>query len=308
MMNADGGVSYSCFNCNFKASYIPGRHLTYKFRKLLSWLGTDDNTVRRLVIEALRVKDLINPDEIKDREQHEITFKAKSLPEDAVSFHQYRTYAQLSYNDTASLYDIIDILPASIVDGATYLNSQRKIDTSKYDFYVSEQRAYNLDRRVIIPFTWKNEIIGYTARAYPRNNPSEEAKPKYYSQIDPGYVYNVDKQLRNSKFVIVCEGPFDAMSIDGVAILGNEVSEQQAEIIDSLEREVIVVADADKAGVKLIDSAIKYGWSVSFPEWQSQYKDINSAVIQYGKLYVLTSIIAAKCDNKLKIELMKRKL
>jgi hypothetical protein len=36
------------------------------------------------------------------------------------------------------------------------------------------------------------------------------------------------------------------MSIDGVAILGSECSEQQADIIESLGREVIVVPDFDK--------------------------------------------------------------
>jgi len=54
--NADGSVSYHCFNCNFKASYQPGRHLTYKFRKLLSWFGAGQNEIQRLVIEAIRIK------------------------------------------------------------------------------------------------------------------------------------------------------------------------------------------------------------------------------------------------------------
>ena len=43
--NPDGSVSFHCFNCNFKASYQPGRHLTFKFRKLLKWLGADDTDI-----------------------------------------------------------------------------------------------------------------------------------------------------------------------------------------------------------------------------------------------------------------------
>jgi hypothetical protein len=53
--NANGSISYSCFNCNFKANYTPGRHLNYKFRKLLSWLGADENSIKKLVIDAIRV-------------------------------------------------------------------------------------------------------------------------------------------------------------------------------------------------------------------------------------------------------------
>ena len=31
-------VSYHCFNCGYKASWQPGRNLSYKFKKLLEWL------------------------------------------------------------------------------------------------------------------------------------------------------------------------------------------------------------------------------------------------------------------------------
>jgi len=79
--NPDGSISYHCFNCNFKASYQPGRHLTYKFRKLLSWFGAGQNEIQRLVIEAIRIKDLITPeDEVQEEEP--ITFKIQSLPKD----------------------------------------------------------------------------------------------------------------------------------------------------------------------------------------------------------------------------------
>jgi DNA primase len=98
------------------------------------------------------------------------------------------------------------------------------------------------------------------------------------------------------------------MSVNGVAILGSECSEPQAEIIDGLAREVIVVADRDRAGTKLITDAIEYGWSVSFPVWQETCKDINEAVVKYGRLFVIKSILAAKETSKLKIELMRKRL
>jgi DNA primase len=160
-----------------------------------------------------------------------------------------------------------------------------------------------MNKRVIVPFTWQNQIIGYTARTF-----AEDVKPKYYNSHEGNYVFNTDRQLKNAKFVIVVEGPFDAMAVDGVAILGNECSETQADIIDSLGREVIVVPDADRAGAKLVDRAIEYGWSVSFPAWQSECKDVAEAVEKYGKLFVIKSILAAKQSNRLKIELNKKGL
>ena len=279
--NPDGSVSYHCFNCNFKASYQPGRHLTFKFRKLLKWLGADDIDVKRLVIEAIRVREMFNPEEVKaEAEEEKIDFKARELPDDAVNL------VTLDYIHPALEYSVA-----------------RKIDIAKYAFYATKQEQYNLHKRIIIPFIWQGRTIGYTARAI-----EENVKPKYHSNYEPNFVFNINNQLPDSKFVIVCEGPFDAMSIDGVAVMHNECNETQADIIESLGREVIVVADRDRAGAKMINNAIEYGWSVSFPVWQETSKDINEAVCKYGRLFVLKTILDAKQTSKLKIELMKKKL
>ena len=279
--NTDGSVSYHCFNCNFKASYQPGRHLTFKFRKLLKWLGADDTDIKRLVIEAIRVRELVAPEEVKqEAEEEKIDFKARDLPEDAVNL------VALDYVHPALEYCVA-----------------RKIDIAKYQFYSTKQEQYNLHKRVIIPCIWQGKTIGYTSRAF-----VDGVKPKYYSHYEPNFVFNMNNQQPDSKFVIVCEGPFDAMSIDGVAVLNNECNETQADIIESLGREVIVVADRDKAGAKMINNAIEFGWSVSFPVWLETCKDVNEAVVKYGKLFVLKTILDAKQSSKLKIELMKKKL
>jgi DNA primase len=98
------------------------------------------------------------------------------------------------------------------------------------------------------------------------------------------------------------------MSIDGVALSGSEISDTQIEQIDRLQREVIVVPDADRAGRKLIDRAVEAGWTVSFPVWQETCKDINEAVVKHGKLFVIKAILEARETNRLKIELKKKKL
>lgn len=288
--NADGSVSFHCFNCNFKTSYQPGRHLTYKFRRWLSWMGAADNDVKRLVIEAIRVKDLIAPELVKEPEE-KIEFKVRDLPKDAISFQQLH-----SLNDVGTV-------PALLNSAVDYIKS-RKIDLGKYDFYWTDTTEHSLHQRVIIPCVWQGRTIGYTSRAF-----TDGVKPKYYSHYEPNFVFNTNTQQSDWKFVIVCEGPFDAMSVDGVAVLGNEINDVQADIIDALGCEVIVVADADKSGSKLVDAAIRYGWSVSFPVWQEDLncKDISDAVVKYGKLFVLKTIIDSKETSKLKIELLKKR-
>jgi len=296
IQNGDG-ISYHCFNCSFKASYVQGRPLTYKFRKLLSWIGADENIVRQLVIEAIRIKEqleILKPHEIPAPEP--IAFKPKSLPTGAISLTKLD---QESY-------------PQQFVDAVQYL-IDRQVDLQRYEFYWAPGVEYKLNYRAIVPFKWQGQTIGYTARAI-----NDGIKPKYHSDHDHNFVFNIDEQQVTNKFVLVFEGVFDAMAVDGVAILSNECSEQQADIIDSLGREVIVVPDFDPhmntrnkkrwPGAKLIEQAIEYGWSVSFPVWAETCKDASAAVKQYGKLFVLKSILDAKEHNRLKIEILKRKI
>ena len=288
----NGQISYHCFNCGYTASFIPGRHLTYKFRKLLAWLGADDNTVRRLVIEAVRLKDLIAPEEIKEPAE-EIKFEARTLPAEAKEIKELNAFYLLGDYQQ---------VPAEYLAAVEYV-ARRQININKYEFYWTPEEAYNLHRRIIVPFYYEKNIIGYTARAI-----ADGIKPKYYSNHPADTVFNLDQQQADWQFVIVCEGPFDAMSIDGVAVSGSEISDQQAELIDRLQREVIVVPDTDRAGRKLVDRAIELGWTVSFPIWQETCKDINEAVIKYGKLFVLKSILNARETSKLKIELKRKRL
>ncbi len=87
----------------------------------------------------------------------------------------------------------------------------------------------------------------------------------------PGFVYGLDEQGPNKVFTIVCEGPLDAIHIDGIALLGSEIKDQQVMLINRLNKDVIVVPDRDEAGAKLIEEAIDLGWGVSMPDWGERY-------------------------------------
>lgn len=311
--SADGAVSYHCFNCGFKTGWRPGWHINYKFRKLLRWFGADDNTIQRLVIEAVRLKDTVAPDAIPATDIATLDFKARPLPPDTASIRHWATAMRLGadWND----HGIVNVdVPEQLLKCCDYLLTRGAKEYNKsYEFYLSDDQAYNMHRRVIIPFYWQDQLIGYTARAM-----DDGVKPKFHSSYEPNYVFNVNKQRAESKFVIVCEGPFDALSVDGVAVLSNNISEIQADIIDSLARQVIVVPDFDVkpnkqgrlvwSGKQLVDAALEYGWAVSFPIWHETCKDINEAQVKYGKLFTLKAILAGVETNRLKIELLKKKI
>jgi len=291
----DGSIVYSCFNCQFSAGYTPGHNLSYKFRKLLSWLGVDASEIHRLSLEALREKErlqvlgFIVPEAKK--EEVKTNFKVEPLPPEAVSFMGLGEFYILGNSE----------FPRDFMAAVEYTSS-RKIDMQKYEFFWTPDTAYKMNHRVIIPFKWKGNIIGYTARSF-----VDGLAPKYVTHVDNGFVFNMDMQKKDSKFVIVCEGIFDAMSVDGVAVMKADVTDQQIALIESLDREIIVVPDVNKTGKNLISVAIKNGWSVSFPVWMETCVDINEAVCKYGELFVLKSIIDSVEHSNLKIKLKGKK-
>ena len=126
--------------------------------------------------------------------------------------------------------------------------------------------------------------------------------------MQSGYVFGTDLQHNSWQHVLVMEGVFDALSISGLAVLHAEINDAQARLIRSLGREVIVVPDQDAAGMKLVDRAVELGWSVSMPDWDIEVKDVNDAVIKYGRLGALLIIMQAREHSKIKIELRKKQI
>jgi hypothetical protein len=121
-------------------------------------------------------------------------------------------------------------------------------------------------------------------------------------------VFGTDLQHNNWTNVIVTEGIFDALSIGGLAVMHNTISDAQARLIRNLGRDITVVPDQDLAGMELVDRAVELGWAVSIPEWPEKCKDVNDAVIVLGRVGALLTIMAARETSKIKIELRKKQL
>ena len=287
MTSADGTVSYHCFNCGYKASYILGRRLTQKMRTLMSYIGIPDDTIRKLAIEAMRHEE----GDTKYEKKKFVNFNTKKLPKDTLKLETWlEKYKTLTNEQQTNVDNLL-----------TYLNS-RGIGADWYDFMYSPNTFWDVNKRLLIPFYWRGDIVGFTGRMFEKSE-----KVKYYTDVQPGYVFNMDAQDWTRKFVIVTEGPFDAITISGVSILGSEINDIQRELIEGLNRQIIVVPDRDRPGEKLINQAIEFGWSVAFPEWHDSVEDVADAVLKYGRLFTMQSILKSTETSKLKINL-KRKM
>lgn len=280
IIEAGDSISYHCFNCGFKTGWQPGRPLTAKMRKLLIWLGATDDVITKLSLDILRTNEGVD---IQNRIVGIPSFEPKSLPDDS------RLITDDPCDENQYLTDV-----------KAYMSSRKLWVDQGYNYYWSSSLGYR--DRLIVPFYHNNQIVGYTARTIHNNS-----KTKYLMDKPAGYVYNLDQQTPNKVFCIAVEGALDAIHIDGVGLLTNEISDQQSMLLNRLNKEIIVVPDRDSAGRNLIERSIELGYSVSMPDWKPGIKDVSDAVLEYGQLYTLYSIVNSAESSPLKIRLKERK-
>lgn len=287
LINPDKNFQYHCFNCNFKAGWSVGHNLSKNTKKLFQWMGMSNDDINRLVLITLKNKEQL----VIDKPKIDLTLHERELPPMSLLLSTWADQLAIE-SDEQLAQDFVKVLK--------YLIGRGYSNPFDYKFYWSPAAGY-IDR-VIIPFYFEGKIVGWTARKI------TEGKPKYLTDAQPGYVFNIDNQTADRKFVIVVEGQFDALGIDGVAIMHNEPNATQIMRINALGKEVIAVPDRDKPGAKLIQTAIDNNWSVSLPPWEEHIKDVADAVKYYGRLYTLTTILHYKESNQIKIQLLKKKL
>ena len=280
----DQGWSYHCFNCGYKASFILGRNLSFKARRLLEWLGVPREEVERINLESLRHRSVEGI--LDDRQRTANTLEG------------------IRFEDRDCPY--IDLVTPEHVEQWQYLRDRCVPEDYPVMLAVSYDKrglAAMLGRlAVVIPFTYDNRMVGHTMRFL------DDRTPKYIHDIQPGYVFGTDLQQPDWQHVLVMEGVFDALSMSGLAVLHAEISDAQVRLIRSLGREVTVVPDQDQAGMKLVERALELGWAVSLPEWPEGCKDVNDAVKHMGRMSALITIMQARQTSRIKIELAKRSL
>jgi hypothetical protein len=251
-------------------------------KTLSRWLGATEDDIKEMVFEALKTES----EEYQPEENiPKLEFTDKELPEGTMSI--------VEWVNSAYLPDISEDIGA-VID---YVYS-RGMDPLSDNFYWSPAPGY-VDR-VIVPFRWEGRVVGNTARKV------RDGRPKYLSDQHPHFVFNFDKQKEQQRYIFVCEGPFDALSVGGVALLTNEIADQQARIINSLGAEVIVIPDQDRAGLVLFDRAAELNWSVAMPNWDDNIKDVADAVQKYGKLFVIVDAIKTAQKGAIKINMAKK--
>ena len=205
----DDGWSYHCFNCGYTTSFILGRNLSIKARNLLTWLNVPQEEIERINLESMRHRSMEGM--LYDREKRQVAdqlagvrFKEFPLPKDLVLLDEEDHPMQFTY----------------------ILHRNAPID---YPYMIRSSDGVHWTRpHVMIPFTYDNVIVGSTTRFI------DGKQPVWINDFQPGYVFGTDLQKHNWQYVIVTEGIFDALSINGLALMHNTVNEAQAKLIRNI--------------------------------------------------------------------------
>jgi hypothetical protein len=283
---SDDSWSYNCFNCKFKTGWSKGNRMNSGTQMLLSGFGLPRSDMQRINIELMREEQtaqLLNP-----------------LPEVKPPFTPVWPEIQLP---TGAEYIMeTDTINNNLAAGIEMLDQR---DLLHWTDWAYTSKDFKFRKRIILPYRYNGVLVGHNAR-YIGEPPNSET-PKYMLNKPPGYVFNLDAQKPDRNIVIVLEGDFDAISIGGVSLGSNSLSEDQASLINQLKKKTILLPDADHAGNELIVPAIREGWWVAFPEWMEQHKDANSAIQEFGRAFVLHSVIQSAVGNPTKIKVLAKK-
>lgn len=286
-------IACNCFNCGFSAGYTEGKELSKSFKFFLKQLNIDDKFIKQVEFEIFKQMKDIKVVRDGDEEKQDIETKLKSLfqkwkpvelPEGALPVTTWLEYGL----DDPDFMRVVE-----------YALGRKLYDLE--NFYWSPSKEFQVNQRLIIPYYYKGKTVGFTSRlSYDTDGKNI---PKYYQQCPTDFVYNLDNQQGWSrKYVIVTEGVLDGYTVDGVSTLG-EVGQAKVDIINRLQKQVIVCPDRDRKGWDLVEVAIENNWAVSFPRWDSTIKDAAKASEKYGRLLTTYSIISSAVTGRDKITL-----
>ena len=269
-----GTIFFNCWNCSTSGSYTEFEGtITRKFRSILNAHGIEDTEISAVVNSA---------------------FFFKKQKEESEAGCDMITLSNLTKINTTT--PAVKLPPKSILLGSTseFLDYQtklvaylekRKIDLNKYRFYFSLEPRF-IDR-VIIPFYRNSQVIFWQARHI------SDAEKKRYDNAPvsrEAILFNINQLYVLSQApLFITEGVFDAMIVNGVALLGSKLNDAKIELLSKSNRRLIFVIDKDKNGRALAQEVLKRGWEITFaPEGAN---DINKSAQRFGLSWTVYSLM-----------------
>lgn len=268
---SQSGISYNCYNCQYRASWKGGSPIVgKKMADLLLWLGASKDEIREMKCK-MRVKFQGNEKPYVHKPKYvNFDFNEMDLPEKAKPIDYW--LSQNTFDD--NFLDMISYL---------YSRGDRLL---QQNFYWSPLEKYS--RKIIIPFYWDKEIVGYALRAI-----DKDFNPRYLNYKPKSFIYNTESIKDNNKIIIVVEGVFDALSINGVALLGANITDEQVCWLNQQNKTIILFSDNDSNGGKLKNVAEKNHWYfINKLRGYEHLKDASDIVKEIGAAATVSKLLS----------------
>jgi len=268
-----GEIFYNCFNCGTAESYVENSGNMFPgFRKVLQAFGFDKEEVQREVNKGFfKVKQ-------EDPESKIISLADVQPPKEKKAF---LVTPEIQVPPTFHLLGSTDIgtpLQERIID---YLIG-RKIRIQDVPFMFSIDPKHH--DFVIIPFYRNGKFIFWQGRNIDKNAPKKKRYDNCLSSKE-NIIYNIDALSRGTGPLFVSEGVFDAIPLDGIALIGSKLNQAKTDWLMKSKRDLIFIIDKDNNGKKLAYKVLSYGWKITFaPDFTN---DVNDSIIKYGELWTI---------------------
>jgi hypothetical protein len=264
-------VGYHCFNCKRKFTYVEGE--TDISNTAIYILGT-------FGISKSSILEVVNGNFF---ETGEITFEriiqARQKNVNSIIGTEVKLPKNTFYVGSEKFPDI----EGKIVK---YLEG-RRIDPYKVKAMYSLSERHT--DRVILPIYQNGKLIHWQSRTM-----LSDVRPRYLTCYENKNlaIWGLHNLYNHEGPLFITEGIFDAALIDGVAILGSDLSEEKLKILDNCRRKKVIVVDADDNGNKLAHAAVKHGWMVTNCV---DKLDVNKSVIKHGILFTIHTLMSNIC-------------
>lgn len=276
--NFTRGLGYQCFNCEHKANFTEGQFNTPsdEVREVFEAFGIPDDIWNELVMSTL-----------VNRNSGQMEFHKKVLSENT---HEPKVIEIPNY--FVLLSDMAEDDPMRQI-AEDHLITERKIDPADYPYYMgvatADQYSEPWKNRLIIPIYNRNKkLIFYQGRDLLDLSVS---KYKSCTADRDNVLYGMDQlYAHTSAPLFICEGFFDAYHVNGVAVMGKQITEGMIWHLDKSPREKIIIPDRSGDGETLALAGLKLGWKISTPDFGG-CKDVTEAIVKYGKLYTMKSLM-----------------
>ena len=131
-------ISYNCFNCGFTTGWAPNPTLGKKYKDLATTLGATNEDIHKVQVELLKYSEDLETEEFTDYVYNLQKFETVELPKD---------------------FSVVESLKE---DHPIKIYAKERGLLGLYPLLYFNESLYK--QRLVVPFTYNNEIVGWTAR------------------------------------------------------------------------------------------------------------------------------------------------